>query len=132
MTLSVEERNAILFHRVQKAKDTLHEAKGNIELGFWTTAANRLYYACYYMAGALLIKNGYFAHTHSGVIRLLGQHFISEGIISKELGKFYSQLFELRQTGDYDDWRIIEESDVQVLIKPAEDFIKTVEEIILS
>ena len=34
-----------------------------------------------------------------GVIRLLGLHFVSTGIISKDLGRFYSKLFELRQSG---------------------------------
>jgi uncharacterized protein (UPF0332 family) len=127
MKLSEEERGAIVMHRLQKAKDTLREAKGNIEIAYWHTAANRLYYACYYAASALLIKNGHIAQTHSGVIGLLGMHFISKGIISKELGKFYTKIFELRQTGDYSDWIAIESADVQPLVEPAEEFINAVD-----
>ncbi|MDR0614009.1 MAG: HEPN domain-containing protein [Dysgonamonadaceae bacterium] len=130
MKLSKEEREAVVVHRLQKAKDTLHEAKGNIELAYWHTAANRLYYACYYAASALLIKNGYIAQTHSGVVGLLGMHFISKGIISKEMGKFYLKIFELRQTGDYSDWIAIESVDVQPFVEPAEKFIDTVEKLI--
>ncbi len=132
MKLSEEERIAIVEHRLQKAKNTLSEAKGNINLGYWNTAANRLYYACYYAASALLVKHEYSAQTHSGVIVLLGQHFITKGILSKELGKIYGQLFELRQAGDYSDWITIEAEDVQSLTNPAEEFIKTIEKLILG
>jgi uncharacterized protein (UPF0332 family) len=130
MKLNEEEREAVVAHRLQKAKDTLYEAKGNIEIAYWHTAANRLYYACYYAASALLIKNGYIAQTHSGVIALLGMHFISKGIISKESGKFYMKIFELRQTGDYSDWIVIEAVDIQPLVEPAEKFISTIEKLI--
>jgi uncharacterized protein (UPF0332 family) len=130
MKLSEDEREAIVAHRMQKAKDTLNEAKGNIEIAYWHTAANRLYYACYYAASALLIKNGYIAQTHSGVINLLGMYFISKGIISKESGKFYMKIFELRQTGDYSDWTVIESADVIPLLEPAENFISMIEKLI--
>jgi uncharacterized protein (UPF0332 family) len=130
MKLSEEEREAIVAHRIQKAKNTLHEAKGNIELAYWHTAANRLYYACYYAVSALLIKNGYAAQTHSGTLGLLGMNFVSNGIISKESGKLYSKLFELRQTGDYSDWAVLESTDVQPLVEPAEKFIYTIEKLI--
>jgi len=130
MKLSAEERQAIVSYRLQKAKETLQEAKGNLNMGYWNTVANRLYYACYYAASALLIKHEHSAHTHSGVISLLGLHFISKGIIPKELGKFYSQLFELRQMSDYSDWIRIEEDDVKALEEPAEEFIQTIERLI--
>jgi uncharacterized protein (UPF0332 family) len=52
MRLSEEERGAVVAYRLQKARDTLREAKGNIEIAYWHTAANRLYYACYYAASA--------------------------------------------------------------------------------
>jgi uncharacterized protein (UPF0332 family) len=130
MRLSEEERKAIVALRLQKARETLSEVKGIMELGYWRTAVNRLYYACYYAASALLVKYGYSAHTHSGVINLLGLHFVSKDIISKESGKFYGRLFELRQTGDYDDWIVIESTDVETLIKPAEDFVCLVEQLI--
>jgi uncharacterized protein (UPF0332 family) len=132
MRLSTEERGAIVTLRLQKAHDTLREAKDIIQLEHWRAAANRLYYACYYAASVLLIKHGYSAQTHSGIINLMGLHFVSKDLISKEQGKFYSQLFELRQTGDYDDWSVIEGKDVLPLVESAEEFIKTIEKLILK
>jgi uncharacterized protein (UPF0332 family) len=132
MSLNEENRNAIVNHRLQKAKNTLTEAKGIFDMCFWHSAANRLYYACYYAVTALLIKNGYVAHTHSGVVTLLNKHFVLEGIISKEQGKLYGRIFEFRQRGDYEDWVTIEEKDITPLLEPAENFIKTIEQLILT
>ncbi|MEN6457294.1 MAG: hypothetical protein ABFD10_23805, partial [Prolixibacteraceae bacterium] len=60
-------------------------------------AATRLYYACYYVVGALLVQNGMETQTHNGTINQLGLHFVRTGLLSAEQGKFYKQLFELRQ-----------------------------------
>ena len=88
MSLSDEERDAIVSLKIQKAKETLVQAEGIAGLGFWNAVVNRLYYACYYMTTALLIYNNHSAQTHSGVIRLFGLHFVSKNLISKELSKF--------------------------------------------
>ena len=130
MSLSDEERDAIVFYRIQKAKETWKEAEGIAKLGYWNAVINRLYYACYYMTSALLIHNGHSAQTHSGVIRLFGLNFIAKGIISKELSKFYSKLFELRQTGDYDDLYNLTEEEVQPLIGLAFKYIMELESLI--
>ncbi|HKL32020.1 MAG TPA: HEPN domain-containing protein [Tangfeifania sp.] len=124
MSLSEDERHAIVAFRIQKSKDTLDEPKGIATLGYWNAVANRLYYACYYVTSALLIKNKYTAQTHRGIIHLLGLHFIKKGIVSKDAGKFYSQLYELRQTGDYDDLFSLTEEDVIPMIASAQSYIE--------
>ena len=106
------------------------EVKGTMQLGYWRVAANRLYYACYYTACALLIKNDFTAYTHTGVINQLGLHFVAKGIISKEQGKLIKRLFELRQNGDYSDWYCIDEEDVKPLVEPTEKFIAEIENLI--
>ena len=123
MKLTNDEREAVISFRVQKSEDTFKEAVGIASLGFWNAVANRLYYSCYYITSALLIKNNYEAQTHSGIIHLLGQHFIRKGIVTKESGKLYSRLFELRQTGDYDDLFNLTEDDVKPLIEKAKNYI---------
>ena len=130
MTLKQEDRNALVTIRLQRAKETMLEIKSTMELGYWRLAANRLYYACYYAAVALLIKNGITAHTHSGVINQFGLHFVSKGLIDNEEGKFFKQLFNLRQSGDYDDWFYIDEEDILPLVELAENFITEIEKLI--
>ena len=91
-----------------------------------------MYYACYYMASALLLKNGYSANTHSGIIGLLGLHFVKTGIVSSDLGRFFSQLFELRQTGDCDEWKVIAEGDILPLVSTAKTFLDVLEDLICN
>jgi len=130
MILNDEERNIIVEHRLRRADETLIEAKDLINLSHWNGAANRLYYACYYAVTALLIKNGFIAHTHGGAIGLIGKHFVLTNIISREQNKLYQKLFDLRQDGDYSDWIVIEEVDIKPLVEPAEKFIAMIEKLI--
>ncbi|MCL2416937.1 MAG: HEPN domain-containing protein [Bacteroidales bacterium] len=132
MKLTDKDRNALVKVRLQNAKEALEEVRGNVGLGYWRVVANRLYYACFYATSALLIKHGITAHTHAGVINQMGLRFISTGIISQEQGKLHKHLFELRQTGDYDDWIHIQKEDVLPLIEPVEQFIATIENLISS
>ena len=130
MTLQQENKDALVTIRLQRANETVLEAKANMQFGYWRIAANRLYYACYYAASALLIKNGITAHTHSGVINQFGLYFVKEGLIGKEQGKFFKQLFNLRQSSDYDDWYNIDEKDVKPLVEPVEKFIAEIKSLI--
>ena len=132
MGLNEIERKEVVKFRLEKARSTFAEISVLMENKFYRTAANRLYYACYYAATALLIKDGYETHTHSGVKTLLGLHYISENKIEKSVGKMYGQLFNLRQTGDYEDWMDIEDDDILPLIEPAEKFIAEIELLILN
>lgn len=127
MTLTSEERAALVAYRIKKAADTLAEAEGIAGLGYWNAVANRLYYACYYATGALLITNSYNATTHRGIITLLGLHFIKTRKLSEESGKLYARLFELRQTGDYDDLFSLTEEDVKPLLTPAKEYIMEIQ-----
>ena len=58
---------------------------------------------------------------------MFGLHFIKTGIISKELGKFYSELFDLRLTGDYEDFLDHTKEDVIELIDPVNKLISEIE-----
>ena len=50
-------------------------------------------------------------------------HFIQTGLVSKEDGRLFSDLFDRRQTGDYDDFVFYEEETVKIFFHEAEGFI---------
>jgi len=130
MTLKIENINDLVKLRFQKAKETFAEIENHVQLGYWRTAANRLYYACYYAVSALLIKNGIKAHTHSGTINQFGFNFVRTDVFSQKEGRLFKDLFELRQDGDYDDWIIISKEDIIPLIEPVNLFIDKIERLI--
>ena len=98
--MTEDERRAVVEFRIEKSLRAYEEAKGVIELKYWETIANRLYYAAYNAVSALLIANGDTAQTHNGVIHLFGLRFIKTGLLPAETGRLYHELFTMRQTGD--------------------------------
>lgn len=129
MSISAEERRAIVEFRIEKAFRALEQAQGVIILKYWETIANRLYYAAYNAISALLIANGDTAQTHSGVIHLFGQHFIKTGGFPAEMGRLYHKLFTMRQTGDYDDTYGLVEEDVMPYVEPTKELIEQTTEL---
>jgi uncharacterized protein (UPF0332 family) len=121
------ERIELSNYRIQRAKDTLQEVNIHIENRLWATAINRIYYACYYAVIALLVKNNIATQTHSGTRQMFGLHFVKTRLIQKESGKFYTDIFDKRQTGDYDDFVELTEEDVVSLIDPARQLIEEIE-----
>ena len=132
MGLSGEERQALVAYRMEKAHKTYQQAEASIPLGFWEMTANRLYYAVYYAASALLLSKGLSVQTHNGIVQMLGLHFVKTGKLSRENGTLYGRLFSLRQTGDYGDTFDLTKEDVEPLVKPAKEFIEATEKLINS
>lgn len=125
-----KERKELVQYRIVRAKDTLKEVHLHVDNQLWNTAVNRLYYACYYAVIALLVNNEISAQTHAGVRQMFGLHFIKSGLIDKELGKFYTDIFDKRQTGDYDDFVDFSKEEVVSMIKPAKQLIDSIEELL--
>ena len=130
MTLSIDEKKAIIKYRIQKAWNSIQEADDNARLGYWTLAASRLYYAAYYMASALLVDKGFIARSHSGVTHIIGSEFVKKDFLSKEDGRLISRLFNMRQSGDYDDLFDWTEEEVQPFFNKTKDFLARMEKLI--
>ena len=129
--MNEETRDAIVAYRLENAHKTLNEIPIHIEHELWNTAVNRLYYACYYAVTALLINSGIEAQTHAGVRRMLALHFIKTEKLSIKLNKFYTDLFESRQTSDYADFIYFDRETVEELYNQATVFIDTIEKLIV-
>lgn len=128
--LDEESKKALIAYRIQRAYETLKEAKVMIRESFYNAAVNRLYYACYYASVALLLKYDIKTQTHNGVKTMLGLHFVSTGKISIKAGKTFTTLFEKRHSGDYDDFVYCDKEMVEELYPQAEVFISTIESLI--
>lgn len=126
--LDTDSIKALVTYRIQRAKDTLDEADVLINDGYYNAAINRLYYACYYAVIALLVNNQIPAQTHQGVKQMFGMHFIITKRIPNKYSRFYSQLFNDRMSGDYDDFLQYDAEMLSEVRPQAEEFILVIEQ----
>ena len=129
-TLDEQSRKALVSYRLERADETMKEAEILAREQHYNAAANRLYYACYYAASALLVSNTISASTHAGVKTMLGMHFVSKGILSNELGKTFSRIFEIRHSGDYDDFVYCDKEMIDEYTPKAEEFIEAIKKLL--
>ena len=118
----------LIKYRIERAEQTIEESKLLANSSYYNASINRLYYACYYAASALLLKNNIQANTHAGVKMMLGLHFISKGILSKDLGKTFNTLFEKRHSNDYDDFVYCDQDTFAELYPQAQSFVQAVKD----
>jgi len=119
-----------IAYRLSKSFEALKDAQLLAQNNSWNACVNRLYYSCFYVVSALLLKNDITATTHTGLINQFNLHFIKTGIVEKEAGKLYANLMDWRQTGDYGDMFDFTQEKVEPLLEPVEEFISKIEALI--
>jgi len=122
----------VVRYWTEKAEESLASAVDELKAGRLSFSVNRVYYACFYIVSALLLKHRLKFKKHSGVRACFHKNFVKSGLISKEYGKFYDEVFEARQRGDYIELVKFEENDVKVWIEKAKDFLTLVKKLLNS
>lgn len=130
--LDEQSRDSLISYRLDRAYDTMQEAELLAKEGYYNAAINRLYYACFYATMALLVAHGISASTHAGVKTMLGLHFVAKGILGKEEGKTFSRLFEIRHSGDYDDFVYCDKEMIDEYTPKAAAYIDKIKELLKS
>jgi len=115
---------------MERAEQAVDAARKLASDGYYDFAASRAYYAVFYAASALLLKEGLEYSKHSGVIAAVHQRFIKTGRLEKEFGKNLNWLFELRSIGDYGVTVHVPKADVELAIIAAASFLERVRSII--
>ena len=127
--LKDQERIDIVRYRLENAHKTMEEVDILIQNEFFNTAANRMYYACFYAVSALLVANQIVTKSHDGVKQMFGLYFIKTGIFPAYFGKYYGELFYERITGDYEDMFDHDAVSVNGLYPKAKEIVNKVTEL---
>ncbi len=125
-----KEIRTLILYRLNRADESLEEALILLERDHINTFVNRLYYACFYAVTALLLSKGLSSSKHSGVRALFHQNFIKNGLINREMGKFYDKLFDTRQKGDYADLVYFDKKEVGSWFDETKKFVSFIKNII--
>ena len=116
----------LIEYRFSQAEETVTAAKELLANGHYKDSVNRSYYAMFYCALGLLASRTLGSSKHSGVIALFNRHFVKPGLISVDMGKFYSRMFDNRLESDYADWVEVEKQDIQEELVHAEEFVNAI------
>ncbi len=119
-----------ITYRFRKAEEAFSDATLLADNNSWNACVNRLYYACFYSATALLLKYGHEAKSHNGIRTVFFREFIKTKRLDKEFGKLYSDLFDWRNKGDYSDFVDFGKEDVIPHLEKVSDFIRRIERLL--
>ena len=127
MSYSKEE---LVQYRMARARESLKDAEILVKEERWRSAANRMYYACFYAVSAYLAFLGLKATTHSGLKSAFNQELVKTGKIVKSEGVLFNKLFSLRQEADYEDFTEIKADEITPMLPEVEKLIYEIDELI--
>lgn len=131
--MTPEQRFDIVLYRMNSAKDLLVEIKNHIEHGYYNTAMNRMYYACFYAVSALLLHEEIDGvKSHEGVRQMFGKHFVLTGKVSKDWGRFYTIVFNNRSAADYEDFKNYDLAETEEMYPQVCSFIALIDSLIFQ
>jgi len=99
--ISEQRRATVVRYWWSKAEESLTSAEREMKAGSLGFAMNRIYYAAFYAVSAALLERQSSSKKHSGVRSAFHREFIKNGLLDPQWGRFYNELFEDRQEGDY-------------------------------
>ena len=121
-------------YRLDRAREALDDAAFLLNAGRLNVAANRIYYAMFYAASALLATRNLNSARHSGVIALFNDNFVKPGLFPRELGRHLGRAFDLRLETDYRELATPDADELgeqmehaRVFVKKCEALVKAVE-----
>ncbi|MFA5863243.1 MAG: HEPN domain-containing protein [Phycisphaerae bacterium] len=122
-----EEARSLISHRLRRAHEAIDEAKILFDADHLNTYVNRLYYACFYAASALLLTKDLSTAKHGRLRALFHQEFVKPGLLPVKLGKHFDRLFDNRQKGDYEDFVQFKTEEVSGWLDDTSSFVDGVE-----
>ncbi|MCJ7728754.1 MAG: HEPN domain-containing protein [Sedimentisphaerales bacterium] len=125
-----KEKRALIEYRMERARETLDEAKMLFDGGHLNAYVSRLYYACFYAASALLLTKGFSTSKHGYLRSLLHREFVKAGLIPKNLGTHFDLLFDNRHKGDYDDFVTFKTEQVAPWLERTREFVNHIDRLI--
>lgn len=127
--MNEELKQNLIIHKITTSKSMIAEIQSHIDMGYYNTAMNRMYYACFYAAAALLIKiNVSDVKRHATVRNLFNLHYIKSGILDKKWGTFYSEVMDCRAAADYEEFKTFTKDETLEMFPFVVEFIGIVDE----
>lgn len=113
--------------RIGEAKNALDDARSMAAKERWRSCSNRLYYACFYAALAILALDGKGSSKHTGVRSLFLKDYVNAGLFPRSIGRFYADILDARINADYALEKPLPVEKMSEWLAEAENFIRAAE-----
>jgi uncharacterized protein (UPF0332 family) len=123
-------KHEVIRYRMERAREALNDAQSDLEQERLNSASNRIYYAMFYAAIALLATRDLSSSRHSGIISLFYKHFVRSDIFPAELAQHLGRAFEMRTNTDYRDFSIPEPAEIREMFEQARAFVQKAEDLV--
>jgi uncharacterized protein (UPF0332 family) len=130
MSLSDSQRQHIVEVRLANAEQMLVDASNMLASGSLRSTANRCYYAVFYAASALAMRDNQTFRKHSGVISYFHTAYVKTGRLPKELGGVFQRAFDNRCEADYDDLIEMRLDELSEMLQLAGKFVAEVKSLL--
>jgi uncharacterized protein (UPF0332 family) len=130
VTLTPEDKLAVIAYRREKAFKQLDESVVLLENNFLETAVNRTYYAMYHLLNALALKNDFISSKHGQLIGWFNREYVNTGKVERSFGKMLTRAFDKRMDSDYEDFVVLDKDEVEEFINEARSFLQEVSKLI--
>lgn len=124
--MSPQNRKANIAEELSQCDDALRAAEALRSLNLLRDAANRLYYAVFHAARAVLITQDIEPASHQGVLTMLGLNFIKTGLLPAQMSATFRRLQAFREAADYTVGFVVTAPDVDADLAAARDFVAQV------
>ena len=109
---------------IATAREKLRAAEELTRAGFFNDSLSRAYYAAFHAVSMLLFLKGLSFSKHGQVLGAFNKEFVATGILPSALGKAIGNLFDERQSADYDVFQEASNDDASSGIADARAIIE--------
>ena len=121
MSKDQENQKTVIQYWLEKPRECLASAGDEVKADRLSFAVNRIYYACFYAATAVLLRKRLRFKKHAGVRALFHQHLVKPGLISTTGGELYDELFDTRLQADYLEFTSFQRGTVEKWLEGARE-----------
>lgn len=118
-----EARERLVVYWLDMADEAMASAQSEQQARRGRFAVNRCYYACFYAASAVLLKEGRSFVKHAGVRGAVHKFLVNTSRVDARFGDIYDSLFTARHKVDYELLVEMDEQKVSLAMQQATDFV---------
>ena len=120
----METRKDLSRYRLEQAEQCLKSAKILLDSHDYKGAANRSYYCVFHCMRSIIALEGMDFKKHSGLIAYFRKEYIKTEKLDVSLSDIIADVFQIRTESDYDDYYVVDKTEVEEQIKNAEYFMQ--------